>query len=148
YFFVTPQGSFAIYSLQDGLILGLYFIIALVTGNLTARLSSQKKIMHQREDRTAALYLMAHQIAEAKTFDEVLETAVQQVGTVFDAEIAILLPTPGGHLALAVHRASTLQVDEKEYSVAQWAFDHKQNAGRFTDTLSNSLAQYLPMITP
>jgi len=148
YLFIAPRASFTITSLQDGLILGLYFIIALVTGNLTARLASQKKMMHQREDRTAALYRMAHQIAEAVTFDEVLGTAVQQVGTVFDADIAILLPAASGSLADKVHPASTLKVDEKEHSVAEWAFDHKQIAGRFTDTLSNSLAQYLPLVTP
>jgi two-component system sensor histidine kinase KdpD len=148
YLFIPPQFSFSIGSLQDGMILGLYVIIAVVTGNMTARLASQKKVIHQREDRNAALYRMAHQIAEAVTFDEVLGTAVQQVGAVFDADIAIFLPTSSGRLSNTAHPVSTLKVDDKEHSVAQWAFDHKQTAGRFTDTLPNSIAQYLPMITP
>jgi K+-sensing histidine kinase KdpD len=46
------------------------------------------------------------------------------------------------------HPASTLVMDEKEYSVARWAFDHGRSVGRFTDTLPSAAAQYLPLRTP
>src|SRR5262249_42641315 len=148
YLFITPRLTFTISTLQDGLILGLYFIIALVTGNLTARLATQKRLLRQREDRTAALYEMSRLIAAATTLDGVLKIVVQYVCDVFKSETAILLPDSTGRLSETPHPTSTLKVDEKERSVAEWAFDHKQVAGRFTDTLPNSRAQYLPLATP
>jgi two-component system sensor histidine kinase KdpD len=146
--FIPPFYTLTISSVQDGILLVMYFIIAVVTGNLTARLGSQKRLINLREHRTSALYTMAHEIAESLTMDEVLHTAVEQIGEVFDAEIAILLPTPLGNLSKDPHPASTLAVDEKEYGVASWAFDHKQIAGRFTETLPVANAQYWPLVTP
>jgi len=64
------------------------------------------------------------------------------------AEIAILLPDSAGRLANRPHPVSTLELDQKELSVAAWAFEHSQPAGRYTDTLPTSPAQYLPLITP
>src|SRR5262249_15530843 len=65
-----------------------------------------------------------------------------------DAQIAILLPDSAGRLANKAHPVSTLSLDQKELSVATWAFEHRQPAGRYTDTLPTSSAQYLPLITP
>jgi two-component system sensor histidine kinase KdpD len=148
YLFIPPRFSFSISTLQHGLILGLYFIIALVTGNLMARLATQRRLLHQREDRTSALYRMSRHIAAATTLDALLATAVEHICTVFDVKTAILLSNASGGLAATPHPVSTLQVDEKERSVAEWAFSHNQAAGRFTDTLPNAAAQYLPLSTP
>lgn len=144
---IPPRFSFQINSLQDGLILGLYFIIALVTGNLTARLASQKKLMRQREDRTNALYRMARQMTQATDMDTLIQGIVQTVCDVFKADVAILMPNTSGQLS-EPHRHSTFKMDEKEQSVADWAFTHNQSAGRFTETLPTSAAQYLPLSTP
>ncbi len=148
FLFIPPRFTFYISTVQDVLILGLYLIIALVAGNLTNRLSSQRNIIHLRESRASALYSMAHEITEALNFEAVLRTAVEQVGNVFDADIAILLPDSPGHLSSTPHPVSTLIPDEKELSVATWAFEHRQPAGRFTDTLPMATGQYLPLITP
>jgi two-component system, OmpR family, sensor histidine kinase KdpD len=148
YLFIPPRFSFSISTLQHGLILGLYFIIALVTGNLMARLATQKRLLQQREDRMAALYRMSRHIAATTTLDALLTIAVEHICSVFDAKTAILLPDPSGQLAARSHAASTLEMNEKERSVAEWAFKHNQPAGRFTDTLPNSAAQYLPLTTP
>ncbi len=147
YLSIPPLFTFAIKSVQDGLILALYVIIALVTGNLTARLASQKRLMSQREDRTQALYRMSREVAQATTLDELMKVLVRTLSTVFDADVAILLPDSSGHLA-APDSNSTHQMDEKEIGVAEWAFSHNQAAGRFTDTLPNSQAHYLPLATP
>jgi two-component system sensor histidine kinase KdpD len=46
------------------------------------------------------------------------------------------------------HAASTFLPDERECAVAAWAFDRRQAAGRFTDTLPDASALYLPLATP
>jgi two-component system sensor histidine kinase KdpD len=148
FLFIPPKFTFLISTFQDTLLFGLYFIVALVTGNLTARQRNQRTALLLRERRMSALYTMAHQVAHAVTLDDVLRTAVEQVGQVFNAEIAILLPDSTGRLATSAHPASTLTLDQKEWSVAMWAFEHGQIAGRFTETLPTAAAQYLPLITP
>src|SRR5262249_5112538 len=130
-------------------ILSLYFIFALVTGNLTARLATQKRLLRQREDRTAALYRMSRDIETATNLNTLLTTAVHSICRVFDVDMAILLADTTGRLSETPHPTSTLKTwDEKEHSVAEWAFDHNQVAGRLTDTLPNARAQYLPLATP
>src|SRR5579859_5179220 len=146
YLYIPPRFTLAIKSLQDGLILGLYLIIALVTGNLTARLASQKRLMSQREDRTQALYSMSREVAQATTLEDLIKVLIATLSKVFDADVAILLPDSSGQLN-EPDPHSTYPMSEKERGVAGWAFSHNQSAGRFTDTLPNSEALYLPLAT-
>src|ERR1041385_4936832 len=64
--------------------------------------------------------------------------AVKEVDALFAAHTAILLDG-------APHGASTFQPDEKELAVAMWALAKEQIAGRFTDTLPDAGAMYLPL---
>jgi two-component system sensor histidine kinase KdpD len=148
FLFLPPHFTFDISSFQDALILGLYFIIALVTGNFTTRLAQQRAVLQQRDERASALYQMARQIAEAANLDAVLQTAVRILSELFHADVIVFLPNALGTLSVTPHSASTFLVDDKEHSVAEWAFDHNQVSGRFTDTLPTASAQYLPLSTP
>ena len=128
--------------------MGMYFIIALVVGTLTTRLRVQAQTLQSREERTEALYALAHEVASAVTMEDVLRAAVTQIGQVFDAEVAFLLPDENGQLMSQPHSASTLAVDEKERSVAVWVFQNHKPAGRHTATLPLADARYLPLLTP
>ncbi len=147
FLFIPPRFTFYISNLQDALTFFLYFAVALITGNLTARLSSQEKLTRQREERTSALYQMAHEIAESITLGDVLKTAVKQLGQVFKAPIAILLRQTNDTLSLTPHPTSTFAMDDKEVGAANWAYNNSQPAGHFTDTLPTASAQYWPMTT-
>jgi two-component system sensor histidine kinase KdpD len=145
--FIPPLYTLSIGKLEDTLMLGTYFIVALVTGNLTTRLRAQERAVRRRERRLAALYVFARDVTTARTLDAVLQTAIRQIGQAFDAEAAILLSQPSGQLGRP-HPASTLALNEKELSVATWAFANRKHAGRFTDTLPSAEAHYLPLHTP
>ncbi|NJN36689.1 MAG: DUF4118 domain-containing protein [Nitrospiraceae bacterium] len=123
----------------------LIFLIALITGNLTARTRLQEQQARYNADRNLALYTLAHDIGSALTMDDILRTAVNQIGHMFAAEVAILLRTASGNLAPA-HPASTLPLDEKEFAVASWVCLHGRPAGRFTDSLPSATARYLPLL--
>ncbi|GAB4525903.1 MAG: sensor histidine kinase KdpD [Anaerolineae bacterium] len=147
FLFIEPRLTFTITQSQDVILFILYFVIAFFTGNLAARIRAQERQASFNAERTMALYTLAHETATAVNMDHVLQTAVTQIGRVFDAEVAILLPA-GTHLERVPHLCSTLQVDEKDYGVAQWVYQHGKPAGRFTDTLSLASAQYHPLLTP
>ncbi len=145
--FIPPQFTLIVSRPADAVLLVLYFVIAIFTGNLTARIRSQERLARYHAERTTALYTLARETAGAVTMEDVLRTAVKQIGQSFSAEIAIFLRNDSGHLALEPHGNSTLQVDDKDLSAAIWAFENAQPAGRFTDTLPLSSAQYLPLRT-
>ena len=147
FLFIYPRFTFAISQAEDIILFVLYFMIAIFAGNLTARVRQQERLARYNADRMTALYALAHEIATAVSMDDVMRTAVDQIGRVFDAEVAIILPR-GEHLERAPHGASTLTVDEKDFAVATWVFDNGKPAGHFTETLPQATAQYLPLRTP
>jgi two-component system sensor histidine kinase KdpD len=148
FLFLPPVLRFGLPDFENILLFGLYFVIALAIGSLTARLRAQEQAVRDRERRTAALYALAHEVASAPTMDSVLSSAVKQIGQVFDADVAFLLRQENDRVPYIPHPTSTLVVDEKERSVAAWAFLHRRPAGRFTDTLPMADARWLPLITP
>jgi two-component system, OmpR family, sensor histidine kinase KdpD len=147
FLFIQPRFTFEISHLQDVFLLILYFVIALFTGSLTSRIRMQERQARYNAERNMALYTLAHETATAVDMAEVLRTAVAQIAGVFDAEIAILL-SQGEMLRNQPHGCSTLQVDDKDFSVALWVFDNRKPAGRFTNTLPLASATYLPLLTP
>jgi two-component system sensor histidine kinase KdpD len=148
FLFIPPRFTFYIHSLEDALMFGMYFIIALITGNLTSRLRAQEQFIRHREERTAALYALAREVASAVTMEDVLRTAVKQIGQVFNAEVAVFLTEAAGRLSSRPHPASTFAPDDKEQNVAAWVFENRKPAGRFTGTLPQAEAGYLPLLAP
>ncbi len=146
FLFIEPRFTFEISHAEDVILFVLYFAIAIFTGNLTAKLRTQERQARNNADRTMALYALAHEIAAAVNMDDVLRTATAQIGQVFDAEVAVLLPQ-GEQTALTPHACSTVTLDEKEFSVGLWAYDNGKPAGRFTDTLPLSTVQFIPLNT-
>ncbi|MBI1281780.1 MAG: DUF4118 domain-containing protein [Anaerolineaceae bacterium] len=147
FLFITPQFTFEISRLQDVILFSMYFVIAILTGNMTARIRTQERQARYNADRTLALYTLTHETATAVNMDDVLRTGVYQIGRVFAAEVAILLAKEG-KLERQAHPSSTLVTEEKDYSVASWVFDNGKAAGRFTNTLPSASAHYLPLLTP
>ncbi len=148
FLFLPPVFALNVQGIENTLMFLLYFVIALATGSLTSRLRAQQQALRDREKRTAALYALARDIASSATMDGVLTSAVKQINALFDAQVAFLLRVDENRLPYVPHSTSTLAVDEKERSVAVWAFLHRRPAGRFTDTLPLAEARWLPLITP
>ncbi len=146
-FFIPPQFTLSVSQLEDALMLGMYFVVALVTGHLASRLRAQERAVRWREQRNAALYTFTREIAGARTLDDTIQIAIQKIGPAFEAQVAILLRDSAGNLG-EPHPAGTLQLTEKELSVAAWTFANGKQAGRFTATLPSAQAQYLPLRTP
>ncbi len=147
FLFIEPRFTLQISQAQDVILFFLYFAIAIFVGNMTARLRSQERLASSNAERTSALYALAHETATAVNMDDVLRATVVQIGGAFDADVAILL-AQDERLDRQPHPASTLPIDDKEYSVAVWCFENKRVAGRFTDTLPLAGAQFLPLRTP
>ena len=146
FLFIPPIFTFRIDKFEDGLMFGIFFVVALVTGRLTGRLRAQERVERQREQRATALYHLTRAIAAARSADEVLRNAMEQMQELFGVRLVVLTEDPAQTGRLLLHSAATYVADEKELSVATWAFRNRKTAGRFTDTLPAAEAFYLPLV--
>jgi two-component system sensor histidine kinase KdpD len=144
FFFLPPTFTLIIQSTEDGVLFGLYFVVAIVLGQLVARIRAQELAERRREERAMALYQLTREFAQAGTRDEVVWQLVAEISRVFQATAAVILP---GKSALAEHPDSSLNLTEKEMHVAEWAFLNRQAAGKFTDNLPGADNLHLPLAT-
>jgi two-component system sensor histidine kinase KdpD len=144
YFFLPPRFTFVIATVEDGILFGLYFVVAIVLGQLVARIRLQEEADRRREERATALYEMSRDLAEATSRDEIVWQLVAQINRVLHTPVAVVLPENN---KLFAHPDSSLTLSEKELSVADWAFRQRKAAGRFTDNLPGAEALHLPLAT-
>ncbi|HEY3863268.1 MAG TPA: sensor histidine kinase KdpD [Verrucomicrobiae bacterium] len=147
YFFLPPRFTFRLTHVEDVLMFGMYFVVALVLGQFASRMRWQERAERRREARATALYLLTRDLADAADVDDAALRLVRQVTEAFGAKVAVLLREPSGGLARTAHHASAFAVSEKEQSVAAWAFRFGKAAGRFTDNLPSASAIYVPLQT-
>lgn len=144
YFFLPPRFTFIINTTEDAILFGLYFVVAIVLGQLVARIRAQEQAERAREERATALYQLSRELSQAGTREEVVWQLLGEVTRLFGAKVAVLLPTGN---KLSAHPDGSISLTDKEYHVAEWAFMNRKAAGRFTDTLPGAEAMHLPLAT-
>ena len=144
YMFIPPRRSFALMDFDDGVLLGTYFIVTLIAGQLTARIRAQERAERLRERHAAALYQLTRTLAGARTFDEGLKAALGQSDGLFHARTSLLLAGPDGRLV--AHAGGSFELDGKELEVAGWVGRNRQEAGRFTGERGGAEGLHLPLL--
>jgi two-component system sensor histidine kinase KdpD len=144
YFFLPPRFTLIIAKVEDGFLFGLYFVVAIVLGQLVARIRAQEQAERRREERAVSLYELNRDLAEAGSRDEVVWQLVSQVSRVFKGQVAVAMFMND---KLSAHPDGSFALSEKELGVANWAFKQRKAAGRFTDNLPGAEALHLPMAT-
>jgi two-component system sensor histidine kinase KdpD len=144
FLFIPPRFTFYISQLHDFMMFGAYFVIALVIGHLATQLREREQWERRREERATALYRLTRSLAASRDLDEALPKALALIKNFFQADAAVWLRDESG---LSQHRASTFAPSSKDESVATWAFQKKQAAGKSTDTLPDADALHLPLVT-
>lgn len=144
YFFIPPRFTFAINRPEDGILFITYFVVSLVSGQLTARIRAQAEGEHKREERATALFTLTRHLATTTSFDHALEAAIRQVETLFSARCALLIIQDDD--TLQVHHAGSQAPDEREMAIASWSARNRQPAGRYTDTMPGGSAYHVPLL--
>jgi two-component system sensor histidine kinase KdpD len=145
FLFIPPIFTFAIARFEDGLMFVTYFVVAVISGQLTARVRAQARNERIREDRATALFHLTRALSAARTLDDAVFAALRQADEYFGAKSALLLDDGNGS-ALMPHFAGSFVVSDKERGVADWAWRNRKKAGRFTDTLPSAEGFHLPLI--
>src|SRR5689334_7695398 len=144
FLFIPPRFTFYITHFHDFMMFGAYFVIALVIGHLATQLREREESERRREERATALYRLTRALAASRDLDEALPKALILIKESFQADSAVWLRDESG---LSLHRASLFTPSSKDESVAVWAFQKKQAAGRSTDTLPDAESLNVPLVT-
>ncbi|MFA5056668.1 MAG: ATP-binding protein [Opitutaceae bacterium] len=144
YVIVPPRLSFSVLDFEDAMMLGTYFVVALITGQLTTRIRAEERYERGRERRSRALFHLTRALASAQSLDEALVAALRQADEIFNARTAVLLLHENG--ILVRHPASTYQMSQAENAAANWSWSHAQESGRFTPGSSALASWHVPML--
>jgi two-component system sensor histidine kinase KdpD len=154
FLFVPPLYSFAVSDAQYLITFSVMLITALVISSLAALGRRQAYVARQRERRSSELYALSRELAQSPDITELGVILCRHVLAGIDGECAVLLPDADGRILDPTHFcargvASANQVrypvPGNDLGIAQWAYDHRQKAGRNTDTLASADAVYLPL---
>src|SRR3984893_3236256 len=144
FLFVPPRFTFYIGQFQDVMMFCAYFVIALVIGQLATQLRQREQAERRGEEGGTALYRLTRGLAASRDLDEALPKVFTLIKNSFQADAAVWLCDEGG---LSRHPASTFVPSSKDESVAVWAFQKKQSAGKSTDTLPDAEWFHVPLVT-
>jgi two-component system, OmpR family, sensor histidine kinase KdpD len=147
FLFVPPVYSFRFTNATDAMMFATYFFVAAPIAHLAARLREQEAAERRREQRATALYLLTRELAQASDFADLLAIIIREVSKATQADVALSLPEETQDGTLTPYFASTWALEEKEESVASWAYHNRQAAGRGTDTLPSAAGLHLPLVT-
>lgn len=143
FYFVPPRNSFSVNDTQYLFTFSLMLGVALVCGQLTARLRHEARVAAERERRAGALARLARDLSGALTQEQVTRIALTTMSGVFDAQTGLLVPDADEQLQLAQGSEGTIDT-----SVGRWSMEHGQMAGHGTDTLAAAPALYVPLMAP
>lgn len=145
YLFIPPYYSFFMDKSDYFFTLVMMFILALVMCQLTLVTRRQSEMARLAEYQTSALYTLSRRLSRTRGIIRLLRTGINFISEIFHCEIIALLPK-NGRLVVRARAKSHEELDEKEYSIAQWVFELGQKAGLGTDTLSFSNALFIPLL--
>lgn len=141
FFFVPPRFTLRVQDTQYLFTFLLMLGVALVLGQLAARLKFEALSSSRREHQSQQQAELSRVLSAALTTEQIVELALPRLTGLFNAQVQMLLPDAQEHLH-AVAGAHDAFADQ---AVAEWVFAHQQSAGLGTATLPAARARYLPL---
>ncbi|MEO8659041.1 MAG: sensor histidine kinase KdpD [Bryobacteraceae bacterium] len=145
YFCVPPYLTFVISDTEYILTFAVMLIVGLTISTLTVRIRRQAAHAVDREARTQALYRLTRELSGQTRGFEAARRATVITSQVFDSKVVLFFPDQPGKVSFRKRTTDELPVPSSEEGIAQWVFDHGQNAGKGMDTLPGASAVYLPL---
>lgn len=142
-YFVSPRGTIAVSDSRYLITFAVMIVVGLSISTLASRVKQQAEVSRQRERRVTELYEMSRELAGGADASALARIAERHIGNIFDATATVLMPDAEGRLEAVAGAAAAVPADE--LGVSQWAFEHRQEAGRGTDTLAGSRALNVPL---
>lgn len=137
FFFIEPRFTFAIGARQGVATVLLFLVAALVAGRLASRLRMQVVALRAANVHATALQSLGRELAVAADLDQVLVAGRKALSRALSVDAWLCVEDreePVDTALAAIDRAA-----------ADWARQHGQATGRYTDTLSGASRWFLPL---
>jgi len=144
FFFVPPRFSFTVSDVQYLPTFAVMLLVALLIGQMTARLKFQAVVALGREQRLRALFEMARELSSALAIEQIVEISQRFVDRVFGARSTMMALDTSDHL----QRVGESELPELDIGMAHYSLNHNEPAGCSTSTLPSASALYLPLKAP
>lgn len=144
FFFVPPHLTFEVHDAQYLITFAVMLVVAVVTGQLTARLGQEAQAALERERRSRALYEMARELAGTLTTAQVADTTRRFLRRVPGMEASLLLPDGQGGLQAA---GEDLPLPD-DLSLPLRAFERGEAVERLGPSGRGGAVLYLPLRAP
>jgi len=146
FFFTDPVYTFAIHRTHELVTVGFFLIIGLIGGQLAGRLRNQVLALRSTNEQTQTLLSLSRRLAAAVDLPTVHREAATAIAENLHVPVVLLAPGDGGKLEQAARSRDEIDLNDKTWSAAQWAFDHRRPSGFQTDTLSGIDWRFLPLV--
>ena len=146
FFFIPPLYTFTIQDPQNIITVLVLLGVAIVTSQLVARVRAQAEIAQRSAAQNSTLAGFARLLSTTSDGDALGHTLCAEVARLFGTNTALLLPDEKHGLSLAAAVPPENRLDTIERAAASWAFEHRQPAGRGSDTLTASDWLFHPLI--
>ena len=126
YFFIEPRYTFAIAEQQEFFSLGVFLVVASISGTMAGRLREQLSRARRRAFMLSNLSEFSRLLAEAKSESDVLEALVNQASKTIQGP-AVLVRNIADMPTVEYAAQPSLEPDEIELNVAEKAFRTNQD---------------------
>ena len=145
FFFLPPIYTFTIRDPENLLTVFVFIAVAIVTSRLASRVRLQADLAERRSGQNAALASFARMLAGMTTRQELGRTLCGEVSTQFDVE-AVLMSARGDGIELTAAVPPDTSLGPIDTAAAEWAIEHKEAAGRASNTLAASEWLFQPLL--
>jgi len=151
FFFIPPIFTFHVNSFHDVMALFANFFVAMTGGTLINKIRKNQVVLQKSQDNLSKLFSILESLNNTDSIKEVVRMTRRELNKHFDADAVVYLQTKNDD---GINRKLDERIfgntdfhDDKGFSVANWVFDNKTQAGKYTNTLPDADLQYFPLIS-
>jgi two-component system, OmpR family, sensor histidine kinase KdpD len=112
FLFIPPYYRLTVGDAQNWMVLGVYVVVMLLVARVVAHLESARSEAQRRADETRRLFELSELLVEDSSVEDLLETIVRAVATVFEVSGVALLVPEEGRLEIAASAGEPLTRDQ------------------------------------
>lgn len=133
FFFIPPRFTIFIEKIEDIFMFIIFFIVAVITASLSAKIRLKEYFLHKRELMLTEVSDFSKLLNRIIVIDDLINISNRYLARIFKADVSV------------VFEINTLSETDK--TISEWVKSNKKPAGKFTDTFPNSECYYYPLIS-
>lgn len=140
FLFIPPRNTFHIEKTEDILMFGMFFIIAMMNGILTAKIRKQESLAKEREANTNTLYQLTKSLIQSKGIEEIIHTSKLKIAGLFETEPVFALAD--NHAGISENALKQIEPEMTDQQIKQIT-DHYINCLQSCSFSSTRCTNYI-----